>query len=235
MNFDFLEKYGADFDNMGGNGRQIILKAQEFERQRIARDLHDSTVQTLTGMVHKLEFCCRVLENDPVRCHLEMKVIGNNLRKSIGEIRDIIYDLRPMAFDDIGLDVALRQLVDRIAGKSIENVKISLNICNDLSKIQDVAAFSILHLVEEACNNSLKHSKCRNIFIDIDIVGDNRLKLCISDDGEGFDLKNMKNDKAGNSGFGIPIMRERVYLLNGSFEIESDIGSGTKILIYIPL
>ena len=132
MSFGVFES-DRDIEKLDNDSKKVVLDAQELERQRIARDLHDSTVQTLTGMVHKLELCCRLLESDPVRCHLELKVMGNNLRNSISEIRDIIYDLRPMSFDDIGLEVAIEELIRRTQSKSVSDANINLKISCDLS------------------------------------------------------------------------------------------------------
>ena len=235
MSFGVFES-DRDIEKLDNDSKKVVLDAQELERQRIARDLHDSTVQTLTGMVHKLELCCRLLESDPVRCHLELKVMGNNLRNSISEIRDIIYDLRPMSFDDIGLEVAIEELIRRTQSKSVSDANINLKISCDLSIISNTIAFSILHLIEEGCNNALKYSGCSKIDIGLDFTDNNEvLKLSICDDGKGFDLEKLSVNKSFNSGFGIPIMRERVYFLNGTCDIRSSLGKGTDILILIPL
>ena len=82
--------------------RRKLLETQEAERQRIARDLHDSTVQSLTGLVHKAELCYKLMELDPNRCKVELKSLSSHTKEIINDMRALIYDLRPMSFDDIG-------------------------------------------------------------------------------------------------------------------------------------
>ena len=88
-----------------------FLEDQEIERQRIARELHDSTVQNLTMLIHKAELCFKLIEKDPVQAQLEIRTMSEALRSSINEMRDIIYNLRPMALDDLGLQEALERYI----------------------------------------------------------------------------------------------------------------------------
>jgi two-component system sensor histidine kinase DegS len=83
----------------------VILQTVESERQRIARDLHDSTVQSLTSLTHKTELCLKLMDVDPIRCRLELTSQGKILKDIINELRNMIYNLRPMSFDDIGFNI----------------------------------------------------------------------------------------------------------------------------------
>lgn len=88
-----------------------LLEAQEMERQRIARDLHDSTVQDLTSMLHKIELSMRVMDMDSQRCKMELSNVLDNIRNVISNTRKMIYNLRPMSVDDIGIDVTLKHAI----------------------------------------------------------------------------------------------------------------------------
>lgn len=201
-----------------------ILEMQEMERQRIARDLHDSPVQVLTNCIHKAELCSRVIDLDPIRAKLELEILSNTIRETINEIRGIILDLRPMAFDDLGFEISLEKIINQIKIES--KMKIDIEYVGEKVKITPLVGLTIIRIVQEACNNSIKHSKGKNIKITF-IYSEKSIKLNIEDDGTGYDTSKSE------SGFGLSIMKERVYLLNGIINIESN-NSGTKILLEIP-
>lgn len=90
-------------DKIIENNNLTIFKVQEEERQRIARDLHDTSLQNLTHLIHKIELSSLYIDKDPIQAKLELSIVEKSLRKTIEEIRNIIYDLRPMSFDDLGL------------------------------------------------------------------------------------------------------------------------------------
>ena len=221
---------------MDASIKRTILAAQEMERQRIARDLHDTTVQTMTGLVHKLELCSKLVDRDEVRCRLELKVMRNTLRDAISDLRDVIYNLRPMSLDDMGLDVTLERKLEHLSNKNNSATNIILNKKGNFENISSLKGITILHLVEEACNNAIKYAEADIITVDV-ISGPDCIDITISDDGCGFDINKVMRDKVDNmtSGFGLPIMKERVSALSGSFSIDSSIGKGTKIHISLPL
>lgn len=101
-------------DKIIENNNLTIFKVQEEERQRIARDLHDTSLQNLTHLIHKIELSSLYIDKDPIQAKLELSIVEKSLRKTIEEIRNIIYDLRPMTFDDLGLKNALLQLLSCI-------------------------------------------------------------------------------------------------------------------------
>lgn len=222
---DISNEYTAD-------SRFMILETQEKERQRIARDLHDSTVQNLTSLVHKSELCMKLLDVDPIRCRLELSSLSKILREVIEETRSMIYDLRPMSFDDIGFDVTIEKYLDKLKSNSLINFFYKIE--GDSYKINNVVALTLLRIIQEACNNSVKHAKAENVYVSLKYEKD-RLVLSIVDDGVGFDTSTLPQvSRDNNSGFGISMMKERVYLLSGTIEIQSEIGKECKVLIEIP-
>lgn len=212
--------------------RLALLKTVETERQRIARDLHDSTTQNLTALVHKSELCTKLLESDPIRCKLELYAIGETLRGIIEDTRGLIYDLRPMSFDDIGFDVTVERTLDKL--NQLHNNLCTYNIEGNPYPIDSVVQITLLRVIQEACNNAIKHAEANKIDVTI-IYEDNRILLTIQDDGKGFDLQKIPNDcRDDNSGFGLSMMKERVYLLSGKIKIESKPGNGCTINVAIP-
>ncbi len=212
-------------DNIAYNTGISILHTQELERQRIARELHDSPVQVLTNCIHKAELCSKVIDIDPVRAKLELEILTNTIRSTINEMRSIIYDLRPMAFDDLGFEISLERIINQIKTDSIMNIDIIYE--GEKIKVPSLIGLSIVRIIQESCNNSIKHSKGKNIKINFTYL-EKSIKLFIEDDGEGYDQSKIK------PGFGLSIMRERVYLLSGKITVESN-KSGTKIMVEIPL
>ncbi|MDL2302019.1 histidine kinase, partial [Lachnospiraceae bacterium OttesenSCG-928-D06] len=102
------------FENNRKNKNIAVLNIQEEERQRIARDLHDTSLQNLAHLVHKIELCGMYIDQDPIKAKLELAVINKNLKSTIEEIRNTIFDLRPMIFDDFGLKETIEILLDKM-------------------------------------------------------------------------------------------------------------------------
>ncbi len=210
-----------------------LLEVQEKERQRIARDLHDSTVQNLTSLLHKSELCARLIELDPIRCKLELSSLNKTLRDVIDDTRNLIFNLRPMSFDDIGFDVTVEHYLDKLMHHS--NVRFTYKTEGEPYKLAGVISITILRIIQEACSNSVKHANASNVNITLTYYKDHLL-LTITDDGQGFDLSTVPEQTRNDySGFGLSMMKERVYLLSGTFDIQSETGKGCIILINIPI
>lgn len=204
-----------------------VLNIQEEDRQRIARDLHDIPLQNLAHLVHKIELSSLYIDQDPVKAKLELSVVNKVLRETIDEIRNIVFDLRPMTFDDLGLKTALERLLVSIN----ENNKYSIEAdIDDVSCETNSVLVSVYRIVQECLNNIDKHAEADSIFLSVKNRSD-RCVIDIKDNGKGFNIK--KNTKGKH--FGLSLMRERIELLNGKIQISSKVGKGTKIHIEIPL
>lgn len=209
-----------------------FLCAQEYERKRIAMELHDSTVQNLTNMVHKTELCMRVIDMDPIRAKLEMESLCNTIRETIDEMRGIIYNLRPMAIDDLGLGVAAERFIKQL---QLDNP--SKEICFTMEgeemEIDSVVKLTLFRTLQEACNNAIKHADAGRI--NVRIVYGNQIELYIEDDGKGFNLDALNlNGTEKKKHFGLSIMKERVIFMNGEFNIDTEEGRGTVVKVVVP-
>lgn len=213
--------------------RITLLETQENERQRISRDLHDYTVQNLTSLVHKAELCSKLVEMDPVRCKLELSMMSKTLRDIINDTRQMIYNLRPMSFDDIGLDITIERALDKL--ESSEQKKINFSVEGEPYQIKPVIGITLLRIIQEGCSNAIRHAESSYINVVLKYEID-KISVKIEDDGKGFDMSQIRmNDRDDNSGFGLSMMRERVYLLSGNIKIESKIDCGTKIFVNVPI
>lgn len=212
--------------------RLSLLRSVEAERQRIARELHDFTTQNLTAIVHKTELCKKILDEDPVRCKLELFTIEKTLREVIDDTRELIYDLRPMSFDDIGFDVTVERTLDKFQNSN--HIQCNYSVEGDSYQIDSVVQITLLRVIQEACNNVLKHAEASKIDVRLSYQEDN-IVLTVMDDGKGFDINYLpETSRDDNSGFGLSMMRERVYMLSGKIEIISSFGNGCSIIVTIP-
>lgn len=210
-----------------------ILKFQEQERQRIARDLHDSTVQNLTGLIHKLELCTRMVDMDPVRTKLELAAMTVAVKSSINEIRDIIYNLKPMMLDDLGLTTTIERYAKQLMAN--HDIRVAVKCSEPEEELPAVIRVSIFRVIQEACNNVVKHAKATRIDIRMESDGKS-LKITIKDNGIGFDKDVQKGlDPGDRSGYGLSIMKERIDMLSGTMSINSNKPSGTIISFTVPL
>lgn len=200
------------------------LNVKEKEQQRIARDLHDSALQTLTHVIHKTELCSKYMTQDPIRAKLELATINKYLKQTVQEIRNAIFDLHPMSIDDLGLKGCLENLFTVM--QQDNNIKIEYEIdeikeCND-----NLILLNIFHIIQESVRNALKHSNGTKVYISVK-EADEKIYIKVKDNGKGFDLQNI--DKKESNHYGLSILKERTALLNGEFSIESKIDEGTTI------
>lgn len=207
-----------------------VLDVQEKERQRIARDLHDSSLQNLTHLVHKVELSSLYIDSDPVKAKLELATIEAGLRKVIDDIRNRIYDLRPMTFDDLGLRETLLNLFFLI--KQDRNFEVIADIDDIDHSLPDdekeISLIMIYRIIQECVYNAVEHSEGNVIEVSLK-EKKNVFQIIIRDNGVGFDPEEVgKKDRH----FGLTVVKERVFLLNGKIEMNTQ--KGTSILIEIP-
>lgn len=201
------------------------LDIKEKEQQRIARDLHDSALQMLTHIIHKIELLSKFITQDPIRAKLEAATVIKHLKEVVQEIRNTIFDLHPMSFDDLGLKESLENLFTLLQQeKSIEiEYDIDIKECKDY-----IVLINVFHIVQECVTNAFKHSEGTKVLVSIK-EEDTSIHIIVEDNGKGFDVDKVigKVDRH----FGLSILNERIDLLNGNIAIQSEIGKGTLIQI----
>lgn len=204
-----------------------VLNIQEQDRQRIARDLHDTSLQNLAHLIHQIELSSLYIDQDPIRAKLELSIVNKRLRETIDEIRNIIFDLRPMTFDDLGLKASFERLVDSINEDDIYEIEMELE---DVSCETNLVLVTIYRVVQESFNNIVKHSGASKIFFSCKCLN-NVCHIIIRDNGKGF----VELIDDGKKHFGIFYMEESIKLLGGNIEIDSVPNEGTTVLIDVPL
>lgn len=206
--------------------RKNELSIQENEKKRIARDLHDTTVQNLTHSIHMLELASKYIDLDPIRAKLELVSITKCIRDTIDEMRDIIYDLRPMTFDDIGFIDLLKRMQYELQQKTEMKVEFDLN---EIDITDDLILITLYRVIKECCWNAIKHSKGKNLFVSLKQNSEHDIDIVIQDDGVGI-----QNTEGRDNSYGLSIVKERISILAGTFDIEQKGTAGTCIHIHIP-
>lgn len=204
-----------------------IIEAQEEERKRISREIHDGPAQMLANILLRYEIIDRGLKEGKTKEVIEeIRATREMVRFSLRDVRRMIYDLRPMALDDLGLIPTLNKYIDDLSKYTKKNIEfIAIGEPRDLQENYEIVLF---RLVQEALQNAIKHANANLIKVKIEIRKD-LVTLLIIDDGEGFEPNNTTYNN-----FGIKGMKERVEMLKGKLEIDTDLGKGTRVRIKVP-
>lgn len=213
-------------------GLKIIL-AQEDERKRIAREIHDGPAQSLANIVLRTEIVERMLmkEEYPL-VQTELTDLKDQVRNGIEEIRKIIFNLRPMALDDLGLIPTLRKLTQDFEEKN--KIHTIFEVFGKELRLNSSMEAAIYRLVQEALSNVTKHAEATRVTIGLAFQQD-KLRLSMKDNGKGFRNNPNHSSTDDRTHYGLIGMYERVELIEGTIDIQSEVGRGTEINIVIPL
>lgn len=213
-------------------GLKIIL-AQEEERKRMAREIHDGPAQTLANLVLRTEIAERMLMKQEFQLvQEELMELKSQVRSGLEEIRKIIFNLRPMALDDLGLVPTLRKFVQDFEEKT--KIRAVFETAGRELRMPSAMEAAVYRLVQEAFSNALKHASPTYVSLEIKFYP-RRVMITIQDNGVGFDVEQTMARSKKSSHYGLIGMSERVELLNGKMDIQSARGQGTKISISIPV
>jgi two-component system, NarL family, sensor histidine kinase UhpB len=206
---------------------QRLIRAQEDERRRIARDLHDDVGQLLTLLKMSLQGVVAGSGGDGHGLDRALKLTEDALQHA----RNLTASLHPHGLEDLGLEAAVRHLADHYVAGAIGEIEISIALVPPRSTAdREIAAFRV---VQEACTNAVKHAGASRLTIEAE-AADGRLLLAISDDGAGFDPGSTVFDRQQKASLGIASMRERVAEIGGEFGIESTPDGGTSVRALLP-
>ncbi|MGY3569916.1 cache domain-containing protein [Vibrio sp. SCSIO 43135] len=200
---------------------------QEDEKKHLARELHDGINQLLVSSKCHLELLGHKLEDDALKVHLDKS--QHSLMTAINEVRHISHQLRPSALDDIGLEAALTTLLQDF--RSHSGIEIETLFDTQKGKLKSEAATTLYRVAQESLNNIEKHAHANKVTIILQQMG-NMLQLMIRDDGVGFKAR---GSQGGRQGIGLRNMRERVEFIGGDFELMSEPGFGTEIIVLLNL
>ena len=211
---------------MRGKLLEKVISAQEDERRRIARELHDEAGQALTALILNLEVAEQTAEHADAQRLRRLRGIAED---TLAELRRLIYDLRPTILDDLGLAAAVRWYVKETIEP--QGLAVSMAITGSDERLPHHVETAVFRIVQEALTNILKHAQARRAEIELQ-VGPAAVRVKIMDDGRGFDLSEVTTRRDG--GMGVMGMRERAELLGGRLQMTSG-PDGTRVEAVIPV
>jgi len=197
------------------------------ERNRLARELHDSVTQRLFGVALAAESAATLLERDPSKAAVELRRVSELASGAMEELRAVVFELRPGSLEAEGLATVLRKHVEVL--RRVSGVQLELKTC-DVPRLAPGPATQVLRIAQEALGNALRHSAAKRIAVKLGGDGE-RLFLKVSDDGCGFDPA---GPEVRGQRLGLTSMEERATELGGTLKVSSTLGEGTTVLLEIP-
>ena len=207
-----------------------VISAQEEERKRIARELHDGVAQDMAALIVAIDSLQVDASISATRRDLMQRVKGQ-AQEALQEVRRLLLDLRPSALDDLGLVPAVRWYVEtRLAGEGIEH---TVTVTGPERRLSPTLETTLFRIVQEAVNNAAKHAEPHKVGVQLDFTEPTLVAL-IEDDGKGFDSLAYRHGQSGEA-MGLAGMQERATLADGTLEVHSEPGHGTQIVARIPI
>ncbi len=213
----------------GGNTASVemLVDAQESERQRLSRQMHDGPAQALSNFILQTEIAMRLLDVDPGQAREELSNLKVAAMGTFQKVRNFIFELRPMMLDDLGLAPTLRKYTE--AFREQTSLDVNVAVTGTERRMEPYIEVMIFRAIQELIGNASRHSQATTARVLLD-MGEHMIRVTVDDNGKGTDMDAM--DQTGS--LGLKLIRERVEMLGGSFEIDSAVGKGTRVVFSVP-
>ncbi len=208
-------------------GIEMIVNAQEAERQRLSRQMHDGPAQALSNFILQTEIAVRLMDIDPAQAKEELGNLKTSAMTTFQKVRNFIFELRPMMLDDLGLVPTLRKYTDTFKDQS--GLEVSMTVTGAERRLEPYLEVMIFRATQELLGNISRHSQATIVKTQIDL-GTDLIRVNVSDNGKGFDPEILKD----SNNLGLKLIRERAEMLGGNFEIDSSSGAGARISFSVP-
>ena len=239
---NILEKMSRLIDSgdlkIGGSGSrnseavlEMVIDAQESERQHLSRQMHDGPAQALSNFIVQTEIATRLFDSDANKAKEELNNLKSSAMGTFQKVRDFIFDLRPMMLDDLGLLPTIRRYVQTV--KEQTSIEINLNIHGSEQRLESYLEVMIFRGIQELIRNAIQHNQDNPVKLHIDIqlvMEENFVKVSVSDNGRGFPSETALKD----IGIGLKVIKERAEMSGGFLEIDSAPGQGSNVSFQIP-
>ena len=215
----------------GSHTLEMVIKAQEAERQRLSRLMHDGPAQALSNFIVQTEIASRFFDLDSARAKEELNNLKNSAMTTFQQVRGFIFELRPMMLDDLGLFPTIRRYVDTYMEQTGHEV--TLNFKGTERRLEPYLEVMIFRALQELLANASHHNEENPGKLQITVTvspDDSMVKVSVSDNGKGFDPTTLED----GSGLGLKVIRERTEILGGFMEIDSAVGQGCKVTFQVP-
>lgn len=206
---------------------EMLVNAQETERQRLSRQIHDGPAQALSNFILQTEIAMRLMDVDAAQAREELSNLKTSAMGTFQKVRNFIFELRPMMLDDLGLVPTVRRYAD--AFKEQAGLDINVTVTGAERRLEPYLEVMLFRAIQELLGNAARHSQATLVKIMLD-MGEDRVRVSVDDNGKGFDPDSIQQSNS----LGLKLIRERAEMLGGSFEIDSNIGKGTRVSFAVP-
>jgi two-component system sensor histidine kinase DegS len=217
--------------NSGSQVLEMVIKAQESERQRLSRQMHDGPAQALSNFIVQTEIATRLFDLDASRAKVELNNLKAAAMSTFQKVRVFIFELRPMMLDDLGLYPTIRRYIE--AYKEQTGLEVQLNLKGSDRRFEPFLEVMIFRALQELMGNAARHNDDFTGKLQVSVTvapDDNAVKVTVADNGKGFDPTTMEE----SNGVGLKVIRERVELLGGYLEIDASYGQGCRVTFQVP-
>jgi two-component system sensor histidine kinase DegS len=206
---------------------EMIIQAQEAERQRLSRQMHDGPAQALSNFILQTEIAMRLFSVDQAKAKEELSNLKLSATSAFQKVRDFIFELRPMMLDDLGLAPTLKKYVD--AFKDQPGVELRLTMTGMERRLESYQEVMIFRAIQEFLNTAVHQGQATQVKIQVD-MGDTNVKVTVDDNGKGINIEDLEE----RSNMGLKLVKERVEMLGGFLDIEGGPGQGTRVSFQLP-
>jgi two-component system sensor histidine kinase UhpB len=223
-----LEKHRARLRELSGR----VFIAQEEERKRIARELHDDTSGALARVLLNIEMCEELISAEPPELRDKIQHTRLIAEQALETVHKLIFDLRPTLLDDLGLVAAMRWYAKE--NFDAAGIQLQFHAADDLGRAAPASETALYRIAQEAVTNIIRHARAHHARIEL-ARDQARWVLTVQDDGHGFDARDAAPERDEGAHWGLFGMYERVQLLGGALNITSQVGGGTSLRVEIPV
>jgi two-component system sensor histidine kinase DegS len=206
---------------------EMLVNAQETERQRLSRQMHDGPAQALSNFILQTEIAMRLMDVDGNQAREELNSLKSSAMGTFQKVRNFIFELRPMMLDDLGLAPTIRRYAD--AFKEQAGLDVNVTVTGQERRLEPYLEVMLFRAIQELLGNAARHSQATAVKVILDL-GEDRVRVSVDDNGKGFDPDSIHQ----NNSLGLKLIRERTEMLGGTFEIDSALGRGARILFAVP-
>lgn len=210
-----------------------ILEAQENERKRISREIHDGPAQSIANIVMQADLCELIMKRDVNEGLNELQILKDSVRSALVDIRGIIFDLRPMILDDLGLTKTIETICKKF--EEMTNTRVEMRLNGEPKNMDAIIQVASIRVIQEILNNIKKHAAASTVNLSIDF-GTKYVLILISDNGVGFDVEAvMSRIRDKSESYGLIGLMDRIKQLQGNIILNSKAGVGTAYSIKLPI
>jgi two-component system sensor histidine kinase DegS len=207
-----------------------VIQTEEAAKQSLVREMHDGPASSLSNFILQAEICQRFFDVNPDRARTELNALKSAAASTFSDVKDFIFDLRPMMLDDLGVVPTLRRYVESFQEKN--GITVPITVTGVERRLESHIEVTIFRGVQELLSNALSHAQATQIQVLLDLNQDQVLAI-VEDNGSGFNVEEALNNN--NRTIGLTSLRERIEMLGGELNIQSSLGQGTRIEFTIPV